>query len=154
MCIFVVRMQIVFHRVPRSVATGQRDTQRMERFSCRSYLAFKPSLEGRTLDITLRHRYHAPYMDRKLSLEAMECVRARNSFSTPAEIYRDLQAAQPCGWEFATAQQVYYQWQQANSSIWRRDPYHTRFEGRFIEDRTEVQAVEGGSVMVFDVNNL
>ncbi|KAK9236685.1 hypothetical protein V1525DRAFT_389238 [Lipomyces kononenkoae] len=109
-------------RVPPSSATGPRDTQRMERFSCRSYLAFKPSLEGRTLEITLRHSYHAPYMDRKLSAAVLEFVRARRAFSTPAEIYRDLQAAQPSGFVSATPQQVYYQWQQANSSIWRRDP--------------------------------
>ncbi|KAK9343186.1 hypothetical protein V1522DRAFT_248681 [Lipomyces starkeyi] len=56
-------------RVRPSVATGRRDAQRMERFSCQSYLAFKPSLEDRTLAITLRHSYHALYMDRKLSPE-------------------------------------------------------------------------------------
>ncbi|KAK9342808.1 hypothetical protein V1522DRAFT_424705 [Lipomyces starkeyi] len=89
-------------RVPPSSATGQRDTQRMERFSCRSYLAFKPSLEGRTLEITcdtviMHHTWTANFSQ------------------------RDLQAAQPSGWVSATPQQVYYQWQQANSSIWRRD---------------------------------
>ncbi|KAK9490142.1 hypothetical protein V1508DRAFT_285940 [Lipomyces doorenjongii] len=50
-------------RVPPSVATGRRDAQRMERFSCQSYLAFQPSLEDRTLAITLRDSYHSPYMD-------------------------------------------------------------------------------------------
>ncbi|KAK9427273.1 hypothetical protein V1505DRAFT_53740 [Lipomyces doorenjongii] len=54
-------------RVPPSVATGRRNAQRMERFSCQSYLAFQPSLEDRTLAITLRHSYHSPYMDRKLN---------------------------------------------------------------------------------------
>ncbi|KAK9261837.1 hypothetical protein V1519DRAFT_117773 [Lipomyces tetrasporus] len=85
-------------RVNSSVATGQRDARRMERFLCHSYLAFQPSLEDHTLAITLRHTYHAPYMDRTLSREVLEFVRARNAFSTPAEIYRDLQVAQPSGW--------------------------------------------------------
>jgi hypothetical protein len=109
-------------RVPDSMATGQRDAPRMERFSCQSYLTFIPSFEDRSLTITLRHSYHTLYTDRQLSPEVLEFVRARNAFSTPAEIYKDLQAAQPSGWELATSQQVYYQWQQANSKIWRRDP--------------------------------
>ncbi|KAK9492583.1 hypothetical protein V1508DRAFT_141432 [Lipomyces doorenjongii] len=54
-------------RVPPSVATGWRNAQRMERFSCQSYLAFHPSLEDRILAITLRHSYLSPYMDRKLN---------------------------------------------------------------------------------------
>ena len=108
-----------------SVAAGQRDALRMERFSCQSYLSFRPSLENRTLAIILRHTYHTPYVDHQLSPAVLEFIQARNALSTPAEIYRELQAARPLGWESATSQQVYYQWQQSNSNIWRRnaDPF-------------------------------
>jgi hypothetical protein len=108
-------------RVPPSEAKGKRDAPRMERFSCQSHLSFRPSLEDRTLAVSLRHTYHMPYEDHQLSTEVLEFIQARNAFSTPAEIYRDLQAAQPSGWDLATSQQVYYQWQQSNSNVWRRD---------------------------------
>ena len=81
------------------VAAGQRDTLRMERFSCQSYLAFRPSLENRTLAIILRHTYHTPYVDHQLSPAVLEFIQARNALSTPAEIYRELQTARPLGWE-------------------------------------------------------
>jgi hypothetical protein len=108
-------------RVPPSEAKGKRDAPRMERFSCQSHLSFRPSLEDRTLAVSLRHTYHMPYEDHQLSTEVLEFIQARNAFSTPAEIYRDLQAAQPSGWDLATSQQVYYQWQQSNSNVWRSD---------------------------------
>ncbi len=108
-------------RVPPSVAKGQRDTPRMDRYSCQSHLTFSPSFEDRTLTVALRHIYHKPYVDRQLSPAVLEFIQARNAISTPAEIYRDLQAAQPSGWELATSKQVYYQWQQLNSNLWRRD---------------------------------
>src|SRR5262249_17834489 len=58
---------------------------------------------------------------RQLSHHMLEFIQARTAVSTPAEIYRDLQAAQLPGWESVTSHQVYYQWQQLNSKIWRRD---------------------------------
>jgi len=109
-------------RVPPSEAKGRRDTPRMERYQCQSHLTFRPSFEDRTLTIILRHTYHTPYFDRQLSSAVLEFIQARNAISTPAEIYRDLQVAQPKGWELATSKQVYYQWQQLNSNVWRRDP--------------------------------
>jgi hypothetical protein len=105
-----------------SITKGQRDTPRMERYSCQSRLTFSPSFQERVLTVTLRHTYHTSYVDRQLSPAVLEFIQARNAISTPAEIFRDMQAAQPLGWELATSQQVYYQWQQLNSNVWRRDP--------------------------------
>ena len=93
----------------------------MDRFSSRSHLAFRPCLEKRTLAISLQHSYHTPYVDHRLSDVTLEFIEARTAISTPAEIYRDLQAAHLPEWESITANQVYYQWQQLNSKIWRRD---------------------------------
>ena len=104
-----------------SVSLGVRHTPRMERFSCKSSLTFKPSFDDRTLAVTLRHDYHTPYLDYQLSSSALDFIHARNAFSTPSEIYRDLQAAKPSGWEIVSPQQVYYQWHQSNSKLWRQD---------------------------------
>src|ERR1700761_4865619 len=54
-------------RAPKSVAQGQRDAPRMERFSCRSQLVFRPSLGDRNLTVILKHTYHIPYRDHQLS---------------------------------------------------------------------------------------
>jgi hypothetical protein len=95
-------------RARKSVARGQRDTPRMERFLCESRFVFKPSLENRTLAVSLQHTYHTPYANHQLSEVALEFIQARTAISTPAEIYRDLQAAQLHGWESITSDQVYY----------------------------------------------
>jgi hypothetical protein len=108
-------------RARKSVARGQRDTPRIERFLCQSRLSFRLSFESRTLAVSLQHTYHTPYADHQLSEAALEFIQARTAISTPAEIYRDLQAVQVPGWESITSHQVYYQWQQLNSKLWRRD---------------------------------
>jgi hypothetical protein len=105
----------------KSVAQGQRDAPRMERFPCQSQLVFRPSFGDRTLTVILKHTHHAPYRDHQLCPAVVEFIQARVAVSTPSEIYRDLQAAQPSGWEYIATYQVYYQWQQSNSKIWRRD---------------------------------
>ena len=107
-------------RTRKSVSRGQRDTPRMERFSCHSRLVFRPSLAQRTLTVNLQHTHHTPFADHQLSEAALEFIRSQTAVSTPAEIYRDLQAAQLPGWDNVTSHQVYYQWQQLNSKIWRR----------------------------------
>src|SRR6516162_1944585 len=86
-------------RARKSVARGQRDTPQMERFSCGSCLTFRLSLENGTLAVSLQHTYHTPYADHQPSDAALEFIQARTAISTPAEIYRDLQAAQLPGWE-------------------------------------------------------
>jgi hypothetical protein len=78
-------------------------------------------LEDRTLTITLHHLYHAPYVDIHLSSTVLEFINARVSTCTPSEIYRDLLASEIPGIEHAAQHQIYYQWQQANSSTWQRD---------------------------------
>ncbi|KAH8656329.1 hypothetical protein BGZ61DRAFT_500287 [Ilyonectria robusta] len=80
----------------------------MARFPCKSRLTFKPALGDRTLAVNLQHIYHTPYTDRQLSPAVVEFIQARNAIATP-------------GWQSATPSQVYYLWQQSNSSIWRRD---------------------------------
>lgn len=108
-------------RAQASVSKGERDASRMERYSCKSKLTLKPSSNDRTLAISLRHTYHAPYDNRQLSSDVLEFVKERCAHSTPADVYRDLQTSQPSGWKTATRQQVYYYWQQLNSRIWRRE---------------------------------
>lgn len=105
----------------RSVGKGNRDTQRMERFQCESKLRLRPSLEDRTLTVTLHHLYHRPYVDIHLSPAVLEFINARVSNRTPSEIYRDLLGSGIPGIKYATQHQIYYQWQQANASMWRRD---------------------------------
>jgi hypothetical protein len=97
----------------------------MERFSCGSYLAFTPSLLNRTLKITLRHTFHKPYENNELSEAVLEFIQNGDRYTAPAGIFRDLQAAQPEGWESVASYQVYYQWHLANSGKWRRhsDPF-------------------------------
>jgi hypothetical protein len=71
-----------------SVAEGKQNSPRMERFKCGSKLTLKPSLEQRTLDIYIRHRYHAPYSDRHLSSEVIYCILERSASSTPSRIFK------------------------------------------------------------------
>ena len=104
-----------------STGKGKRDARRMERFQCKSKLRLRPCLEDRTLTITLYHLHHAPYVDIQLSPAVLEFVQEHISTSTPSEIYRSLLASNIPGAGDATQHQIYYQWQQANSSIWRRD---------------------------------
>jgi len=48
-----------------SVAKGKQDSPRMERFKCGSKLILKPSIERRTMQINIHHRYHVPYFHRQ-----------------------------------------------------------------------------------------
>jgi hypothetical protein len=93
----------------------------MERFQCKSKLRLRPSLEDRTLTVILYHLHHTPYVNIHLSPAALEFISARVSAHTPSEIFRDLLASGIPGVEYAAQHQIYYQWQQANASIWRHD---------------------------------
>ena len=92
-----------------SIGKGKRDARRMQRFQCKSKLKMRPSLEDRTLTITIHHLHHAPYVDIQLSSAVLEFINERISTSTPSEIYRDLLASDTPGIEYATQHQVYYQ---------------------------------------------
>jgi hypothetical protein len=91
-----------------SVTQGKQDTPRMERFKCQSKLTLTPSLEERTLGISMYHCHHAPYFNRQLSSEAIQFIQDRATTKTSAEIYQELQNSKPPGWEHVTLGQVYY----------------------------------------------
>jgi hypothetical protein len=106
----------------KSLATGKRDIQQMGRFQCESKLRLRPSLENRTLTISLHHLYHSPYVDIHLSPAILEFVSERVLAQTPSEIYQDLLASKILGFQCVAEHQVYYQWLQVNSAKWKRDP--------------------------------
>jgi len=125
-------------RARESVAEGKQDSPRMDRFDCRSRLELRPSLEERTLAISISHSYHVPYFNSHLSSDVMEFIQERHATSTPAEIFREIQAARPQGWASVSAYQVYYQWQLVNSRIWRRDPDPLRSAQNLLQENTDV----------------
>ena len=108
-------------RCAKSVSSGKRDQRRMDRYNCRSNMKFQINLSGRELKLSFQHDYHTPYLDIRLSHEALEFIKSRGTGHTPAEIFRDLQSSGFPGTDLIAQHQVYYQWQCANSSIWRRD---------------------------------
>jgi hypothetical protein len=125
-----------------SVTKGKRDSPRMERFKCNSKLILKPSFEQCTMEISIRHLYHAPYFDRSLSSEVVDFIQERTASSTPAAIFQELQSLRPTGWETTTEHQVYYQWQVANSSKWRRDPDPLRSAKNLLSERPDITSAE------------
>ncbi|PVH96191.1 hypothetical protein DM02DRAFT_688395 [Periconia macrospinosa] len=88
-----------------------------------------------------RNRQSATYLSQAVcrSPAFRKCIgiRARTAISTPAETYRDLQAAQLPGWDLVTSHQVYYQWQQLNSKIWHRDQDALRSAQILLSDHQE-----------------
>lgn len=93
----------------------------MERFSCQSKLILKTDFLIRRLNVSLQHSYHMPYVDIRLSQEALEYVNSHSDGHTPSEIFRDLKSLRIPGADVIAQHQIYYQWQRANSSTWRRD---------------------------------
>jgi hypothetical protein len=124
-----------------SVAEGKRDSPRIKRFKCESKLILKPSLEQRTLEINIRHCYHAPYSDRHLSSEVIYFILERSA-SRPSRIFQDLQTARPIGWEIHPEHQVYYQWQFASLSKWWRDPDPLCLVKILLSERSDVTSSE------------
>lgn len=110
------------NKATQTVSRGKRDRRRMERYPCKSNLDLKLDLLARRLHVKLQHNYHPEYNDIRLSPEALEYVNTHCADHTPAEIFNNLQSS-GISWGSKVAQhQVYYHWQRANSSIWRRDP--------------------------------
>lgn len=93
----------------------------MKRFSCQSKLILNTDFLNRRLNVSLQHSYHIPYVDIRLSQEALEYVNSHSDDHTPAEIFRDLKSLRIPGADLIAQHQIYYQWQRANSSTWRRD---------------------------------
>jgi hypothetical protein len=108
-------------REEKPVAKGKRDARRTERLECESKLKLRPSLEDRTLALTLHHLPHSPYVDIHLSPAVLEFVNERVSTRTPSEIYQDLLKSGIPGVQSVAQHQVYYQWLQANAAMWKRD---------------------------------
>ncbi|KAI0996068.1 hypothetical protein K3495_g12112 [Podosphaera aphanis] len=108
-------------RVRKRETLGQRDRLQMKRFRCNSKLSIKPDLINRRLTLVLRHKYHTSYVNIRLLTAALALVAEKCLGHTPAEIYRDLKASKLPGVDRAAEHQVYYQWQCANSSLWKRD---------------------------------
>ena len=104
-------------RVRKGETLGKRDRLQMKRFPCNSKLSIKLDLMNRRLTVVLRHKYHAPYVNIRLSTAALALVAEKCFGHTPAEIYRDLKASKLPGVELVAEHQVYYQWQRANSSL-------------------------------------
>ena len=93
----------------------------MTRFPCDSKLAIKTNFNNRELSISLQHKYHSSYVNIQLSIAALQFIISRCQHQTPAEIYRDLKTSDIPDVEKIAQHQVYYQWQIANSSLWRHD---------------------------------
>ncbi|KAI0992757.1 hypothetical protein K3495_g15428, partial [Podosphaera aphanis] len=81
----------------------------------------KADLINRRLTVVLRHKYHTPYVNIRLSTAAVAFAAEKCLGHTPAEIYRDLKASKLPGVDRVAEHQVYHQWQCANSSLWKRD---------------------------------
>ncbi len=110
------------NKAAQTVSRGKRDRRRMERYPCKSNLDLKLDLLARRLHVKLQHNYHPEYNDIRLSPEALEYVNTHCADHTPAEIFNNLQSSGISGGSKVAQHQVYYHWQRANSSIWRRDP--------------------------------
>lgn len=83
-------------------------------------MTLRPCLESRTLKIKMQHEHHEPYDDKALSKEVMAVVSSKIATQTPAEIFRSINDGRVPGHEKVTQNQIYYQWQKANSAKWRR----------------------------------
>ena len=94
----------------RAGSQQHRDVQRMDRFDCHSQLIIHPCLESRTLFLSIRHNHHDTYVDKQLSTAVLEFIQERIKSSSPAEIFRDLQASDVPGSSLATEHQVYYRY--------------------------------------------
>ena len=97
-----------------------RDVQRMRRFDCKSKLVMCPNLENRTMSLHMYHEHHEEYFDKHLSAAVLGFIRERIESLPPAEIFRDLKAADVPGSDSATMDQVYYRYVFILSSVFLR----------------------------------
>lgn len=99
----------------------KRDILPRQRFDCGGRLRMRPYLAGGSLTLSLGHSYHKPYTNISLHESVQHFIDERATESTPSHIYRDLMASELPNVLSVRQQQVYYRWQQLNSSYWRRD---------------------------------
>ncbi|KAI0998942.1 hypothetical protein K3495_g9257 [Podosphaera aphanis] len=127
-------------RVRKRETLGKRDRLQMKRYRCNSKLSIKPDLINRRLTVVLRHKYHSPYVNIRLSTAALAFVAEKCLGHTPAEIYRGLKASKLPGVDRVAEHQVYYQWQCANSSLWKCDADPVISASEFLdENRSKYQ---------------
>lgn len=94
-----------------------RDTPQMTRYKCKSSLLIRPCFETRTVELSLKHEYHSPYIDKSLSPEIINFIELRSGESTPGDIFRDAQAAELPGSDILTISQVQYRWVKLRSGL-------------------------------------
>ena len=80
----------------------------MDRFTCGSVLRMRPNLDDRTLNLVMKHTYHNPYGDIRLSAAVLSFIDARVADQTTSQIFRELAASNIAGSESVVQHQVYY----------------------------------------------
>lgn len=110
---------------------GLRDAPQMNRFQCKSLLRLYPCFKTHILQITLKHHYHSPYIDRSITPELVKFIELRAGAgasatagaaeSTPDDILREAQSTDLPGCKRLTINQVSYQWQKLKSGLSSRD---------------------------------
>ncbi|KAJ5575791.1 hypothetical protein N7535_002717 [Penicillium sp. DV-2018c] len=61
----------------------RRDRTHMDRFPCESRLTMTPCLSSRALSLSIRHKWHAPYVDTQVPKVVEEMIIERASSKTP-----------------------------------------------------------------------
>lgn len=116
-------------------SASQRDRCQMDRFDCSSRLQFKVDILNRKMIVSLRHEYHTAYVNHQMSEKTINFIRDRCLTNTPGEIYHLLKDSKSKDKDSIMQHQVYYQWQQANSSVWQRDPDQFVSASKFLAEK-------------------
>lgn len=99
----------------------QRNGRRMQRASCDSKLNIRPSLQNRTLSLSIRHRRcHKAYVDVALSPELRALIYRHASNRTTTETYQEVRRELRDSMLVVSRSQMYYIWQMANCDQWLR----------------------------------
>ena len=141
-------------RKVKSTSKGNRDVRQMDRFACDSVLRMRPSLDNRTLTLTMKHTYHNPYGDIRLSPVVLSFINARVADQTPSQIFRELAASDVAGSESTTQHQVYYRWLQANAYLWRRDPDQRRSAMLLLKDVSNPSRIQHSEILSGNVRGI
>ena len=86
------------------------------------------------------HKHHESYVKIRMSEEILDFISQRCAGHSPAEIYHDLQASGLREIDGVAQHQVYYQWQQVNSSKWKYDaePFTSAYKFLITENKYRV----------------
>lgn len=82
----------------------------------------------------MHHDSHISYVSIRPTQEVLDYISSQCLKHTPAEIYQDLQDSQIPGADEVVQYQVYYQWQCANSKMWKRDNDPFVSASKFIDE--------------------